>query len=99
MPVVWSDRCLLHQPLAEIWAGMRTPAAEMPSRVEAIRAAIDARIVEAEPHPDEALLAVNVEALLAFLASAWEEWQRAELEQDQVVPYVTGHEAACILAG
>ena len=24
MPVVWSDRCLLHEPAAEIWVGVRT---------------------------------------------------------------------------
>jgi acetoin utilization deacetylase AcuC-like enzyme len=91
MPVVWSDRCLLHEPLAEIWVGMRTPATETPARVEAIRAALDARFVEAEPHPDEALLAVHDAALVEYLASAWEEWQGAGLEQDRVVPYVFAH--------
>jgi acetoin utilization deacetylase AcuC-like enzyme len=91
MPVVWSERCLLHEPLAEIWIGMRTPAAETPARAEAIRDALDARVVEAEPHPDEALLAVHDEALVAFLASAWGQWQRAELDQDRVVPYVFAH--------
>jgi acetoin utilization deacetylase AcuC-like enzyme len=91
MPVVWSDRCQLHEPLAEIWVGMRTPAAETPARAEAIRAALDARFVEAEPQPDEALLAVHDEELLGFLAAAWEEWDRAGLEQDRVVPYVFAH--------
>jgi acetoin utilization deacetylase AcuC-like enzyme len=91
MPVVWSDRCLLHEPLAEIWVGTRTPAAEVPARAEAIRAVLDARFVEAEPHPDDALLAVHDADLLAFLASAWHEWESAELEQDRVVPYVFAH--------
>jgi acetoin utilization deacetylase AcuC-like enzyme len=88
MPVVWSDRCLLHEPLAEIWVGMRTPAAEIPARALAIRDALEARIAQAEPHPDEALLEVHDAELLAYLASAWQEWQAADLEQDRVVPYV-----------
>ena len=46
MPVVWSDQCRLHEPLAEIWIGTRTPATEVPERIDAIRAALDAREVE-----------------------------------------------------
>jgi acetoin utilization deacetylase AcuC-like enzyme len=96
MPVVWSDRCLLHEPAAEIWVGMRTPAAETPDRVERIRAALEgATFVEAEPHGDEALLAVHDERLVAYLASAWGEWQGAGLPedpgQDRVVPYIFPH--------
>jgi acetoin utilization deacetylase AcuC-like enzyme len=91
MPVVWSDRCLLHEPAAEIWVGVAGPAAEKPDRARAIRDALDARFVDAEPHPDAALLAVHDEALLAYLASAWEEWNAAELPQEQVVPYVFAH--------
>jgi acetoin utilization deacetylase AcuC-like enzyme len=92
MPVVWSDRCLLHEPLAEIWVGVRTTAAETPARARAIREALDARVVEAEPHPDEALLAVHDEELLAFLGTAWNEWHHEEsLEQNRVVPYVFAH--------
>jgi acetoin utilization deacetylase AcuC-like enzyme len=91
MPVVRSDRCLLHEPLAEIWVGVATPAAETPARMRAILDALDAPFVEAERHPDEALLAVHDEQLLAYLASAWEEWHGAELPQEQVVPYVFAH--------
>ena len=91
MPVVWSDRCLLHEPAAEIWVGVPGPAAETPARARAIRGALDARFVEAQPHPDEALLAVHDEALLDYLASAWEDWHAAELPQEQVVPYVFAH--------
>ncbi len=54
MPVVWSDRCLLHEPRAEIWVGLETPAAETPGRIERIRAALEgATFVEAEPHGDD----------------------------------------------
>jgi acetoin utilization deacetylase AcuC-like enzyme len=95
MPVVWSDRCLLHEPLEEIWVGVPTPAAETPARALAIRDALDARIVEAQPHPDEALLAAHEAELLAYLASAWQEWDGAGLPEDpgqgRVVPYVFAH--------
>jgi acetoin utilization deacetylase AcuC-like enzyme len=91
MPVVWSDRCLLHEPAAEIWVGTPTPAAETPARARAILEALDARVVEAEPHDDDALLAVHDEALLAYLAAAWDAWQAAELPHEQVVPYVFAH--------
>jgi acetoin utilization deacetylase AcuC-like enzyme len=97
LPVVWSDRCLLHEPTAEIWVGVRTAAAETPARAEAIREALSARLVEAEPHPDDALLEVHDPELLAYLASAWEEWQAAGLPedpgQDRIVPYVFAHRA------
>ncbi len=97
LPVVWSDDCLLHEPGAEIWVGVSTPAAETPSRAEAIRAALDARVVEAEPHADDALLEAHDPDLLAYLASAWQQWELAGLPedpgQDRVVPYVFAHAA------
>jgi acetoin utilization deacetylase AcuC-like enzyme len=91
MPVVWSDRCLLHEPAAEIWVGTPTPAAETPARATAILDVLDARVVEAQTHDEAALLEVHDEALLAYLESAWGEWSRAELPQEQVVPYVFAH--------
>jgi acetoin utilization deacetylase AcuC-like enzyme len=97
LPVVWSDRCLLHDPAAEIWVGVRTAAAETRARAKAIREALSARFVEAEAHPDEALLEAHDPDLLAYLASAWEEWQAAGLPEDpgqnRVVPYVFAHTA------
>src|SRR5512144_2076261 len=91
MPVVRSDRCLLDEPAAEIWVGVPGRAAETPARMRAILDALDARFVEAEPHDDGPLLAVHDAELLAYLASAWEEWHAAELPQEQVVPYVFAH--------
>src|SRR5947208_1757775 len=91
MPVVRNDRCLLHEPAAEIWVGTMTPAVETPRRATAILEALDARIVGAEPHPDESLLAVHDADLLGYLASAWDEWSAADLPQEQVVPYVFAH--------
>jgi len=97
MPVVWSDRCLLHEPLEEIWVGVATPAAETPARATAIREALEAGFVEAEPHPDEALLEVHDPELIAYLTSAWDEWNEAGLPRDpgqeRVVPYVFAHRA------
>jgi hypothetical protein len=55
-PVVWSDRCLLHEPKAENWVDVRTPATEVSARITAIRDTLDAPVVDAEPHPDDALL-------------------------------------------
>ena len=41
IPVVWSERQRMHEPDAEIWAGVRTPAAELPERAERIRAELE----------------------------------------------------------
>jgi acetoin utilization deacetylase AcuC-like enzyme len=98
MPVVWSDRCLLHEPREEIWVGVPTPAAETPNRIERIREALaGARFLEAEAHDDSALRAVHDEALLTYLRTAWDEWVGAGLPDDagqqRVVPYVFAHAA------
>jgi len=98
IPLVWSDDHRLHDPDAEIWVGIRTPAAEVPARAEAIRAVLvsaGAEVVSATPHDDAALAAVHDEALLAFLASAWQQWEAAGLlddpGQNRVVPYIFPH--------
>jgi acetoin utilization deacetylase AcuC-like enzyme len=98
MPVVWDERCRLHEPGGEVWVGIRTPGTETPARTDAILAALaaaDARIVAAEPHPDDVLLAVHDASLVAYLESAFEEWTAAGLPddpgQDRVVPYVFPH--------
>jgi acetoin utilization deacetylase AcuC-like enzyme len=94
MPVVVDERCSLHDPDAEIWIGTRTPAAETSERLIAIREALaEARFVSAVEHEDDALRAVHDPALLAYLESAWEEWDAADLPQDRVVPYVFAHMA------
>ena len=90
-PFVWSDECLRHDPAAEIWVGLRTPATELPARAVAIREALfagGAREVAATPHDDSALLAVHDPALVEFLRTIWEEWATASLPSDRVVPYV-----------
>jgi acetoin utilization deacetylase AcuC-like enzyme len=98
IPVVWTDRHRLHEPGGEVWVGVRTPGTELPERAERIREALvaeGARVVEAEPHPDEALTAVHDPKLIEYLAGAWDAWERAGLDrdpgQDRVVPYVFPH--------
>ena len=100
MPVVWSDRCRLHDPGGEIFVGVRTPGTEVVARANVILAAlaeVDANVVDAEQHSDVPLLAVHDAALLEFLESAWDTWIGAELDrerhQDRVVPYVFAHAA------
>jgi len=95
MRFVWSDDCLRHEPAAEIWVGVRTPATELPERASRIREALvaaGAREVPATAHPDDALLAVHDPALVEFLRTAWEEWSALGLPSDRVVPYVFARE-------
>jgi acetoin utilization deacetylase AcuC-like enzyme len=100
IPLVWSDDHRLHDPAAEIWVGVRTPAAEVPARAEAIREALvaaGAEIIPATRHDDSAVEAVHDPRLLEFLASAWQEWEASGLPddpgQDRVVPYIFPHPA------
>jgi acetoin utilization deacetylase AcuC-like enzyme len=100
MLAVWSDSHRLHDPGGEVWVGVRTPGTELPERAERIRATLG-EVVEAQRHPDEAVLRVHDRSLVAYLASAWEEWDAAGLTvdpgQDRVVPYLFPHPG--LLAG
>ena len=98
IPVVWSEAQRLHDPRAEIWVGVRTPAVEVAARADAIRTELEAAghpLVAAAPQPDSALLAVHDRALLDFLAGAWSDWELSGLPedpgQDRVVPYFFPH--------
>jgi acetoin utilization deacetylase AcuC-like enzyme len=98
IPLVWSEAHRLHDPRAEIWVGVRTPAVEVAARADAIRAALERAghpVVAAAPQPDAALTAVHDRALLDFLESAWREWEASGLPsdpgQDRVVPYFFPH--------
>jgi acetoin utilization deacetylase AcuC-like enzyme len=91
LPFVWSDECLRHEPVAEVWVGVRTTATEVAARAVAIRAALvaaGAREVAAVAHDDSALLSVHDPALVEFLRTAWDDWSAATLPSDRVVPYV-----------
>jgi acetoin utilization deacetylase AcuC-like enzyme len=98
IPVVWSDRCLLHEPGGEVWIGLPAEADEVPARAKAIRDALSAAgapVVAAESHSDEPILAVHDAGLLDFLRSAWEDWRVAGYSddpgQERVVPYLFPH--------
>lgn len=104
IPVVWSDDCLLHEPSGEIWIGLPDPGDEVPARALAIRDALveaGTAVVRAEPHSDEAVLAVHDENLVAYLREAWELWREAgypeDPGQDRVVAYIFPHPG--LLAG
>jgi acetoin utilization deacetylase AcuC-like enzyme len=96
MPVVWSDRCLLHEPGREIWVGLPTEATEVPARVDRILDTL-ARpdLLLAEAHDDEILKSIHDQALLRYLETAYEEWQASGLPEDpgqsRVVPYIFAH--------
>jgi acetoin utilization deacetylase AcuC-like enzyme len=95
LPVVVDDRCKRHQPIAEIWLGVRTTGTEVPERVDAIRAALRAAGApehDAAGHDDTVLHRVHAPELLEHLATIWDAWVAAGLPedpgQDRVVPYV-----------
>jgi acetoin utilization deacetylase AcuC-like enzyme len=98
LPVVWSDRCLLHEPGGEVWIGVPIPGDEVPDRALRIRAALvgaGARVVDATAQADGAVLAVHDERLVEFLRTAWDRWQEAgyptDHGQDRVVSYIYPH--------
>ena len=77
MPLVWSDAQSLHSPEAEVWVGVRTPAAEVPERTERIRRTLTeagAEVVAATAHGDDELLSVHDRELVEYLAGAWQAW-------------------------
>jgi acetoin utilization deacetylase AcuC-like enzyme len=95
MPIVWDERCRLHEPGAEIFLGVRTPGTEVPARAEALLDTLG-ETVPAEEHDDEVLLKAHDKALVDYLSTAWTSWEEAGLTaepgQDRVVPYVFAHE-------
>ena len=98
MPVVWSDRHRLHDPGAEVFVGVRTPATELPERAERIRSELverGATLVDARSQPDDALTSVHAPELVRHLAGLWSEWDAAGLPddpgQDEAVPYLFPH--------
>ena len=72
----------------------RSTADELPERADAIRPALEdagASVVDAEPHADEALLAVHDPGLVDFLRTAWQDWAEAGLTDDPGQSDVVGY--------
>ncbi len=94
IPVVWTDAHRLHTPESGIWIGVRIPTDELPERAEAIRVALEdagTAVGHAEPHSDEALLAVHDRELVEFLRSAVASWQAAGFPEDPGQAEVAGY--------
>jgi acetoin utilization deacetylase AcuC-like enzyme len=95
VPVVWSPETRRHDPQHEVWVGVATEGTERANRVDAILEALEAdghELVQAEPQPDDALLAVHDADLLKFLRTAADRWAagpyRDLVGQERVVPYL-----------
>jgi acetoin utilization deacetylase AcuC-like enzyme len=95
IPVTWSEAHRLHAPQRAVWVGVPIDADELPERADLIRAALEdsgAEVVAAQPHPDDALLAVHDSGLVEFLRSASENWEAggmpSESGQSDVVGYI-----------
>jgi len=104
IPVVWHEDCLRHQPDGEVWLGLRERGTEVPERATVILRALSSAgtpVVPAQPHDEEALLAVHDRALIVHLATIWADWEAgrypADYGRDRVVPYV--FPTAAMLAG
>ena len=82
MPVTWSEAHRLHAPRQAVWVGVAIDADELPERADLIRAELEgagATIVAAQPHLDDALLAVHDPGLVEFLRSACADWEASEM--------------------
>jgi acetoin utilization deacetylase AcuC-like enzyme len=92
VPVLASERHRLHDPEHEIEASALQAPFEHPGRADAIRAALagDERFAISEParQGTDVIEAVHDPGLVRFLASAWEEYQRAIGPTHDVVPDV-----------
>jgi acetoin utilization deacetylase AcuC-like enzyme len=94
IPVTWSEAHRLHTPQTAVWIGVPIAADELPERAERIRVALEdagAPVVDAEPHDDAALLAVHDPGLVAFLRSAWNDWQAADMPDESGQQNVVGY--------
>src|SRR5437899_11475519 len=96
MPVVWSDRCRLHEPGGEIWVGIRTPGTEtaelsvVPRRDPRLRRR--PQILRGET-PD----AVRIPSGCRFHPRCPIAFERCPVEEPVLKPTSAGHRAACHL--
>jgi acetoin utilization deacetylase AcuC-like enzyme len=94
IPVVVDRHCADHDPQAEIWLGMRTPATEVPDRVTVIESTLrelGQDIVPAREFDDGWLSGVHSAELVDHLATVWDRWVDGgypDLGAGRVVPYL-----------
>ena len=94
IPLTWSEQHRLHAPETAVWVGLPIATDELPERADLIRAALEdagASAVDAEPHADDALLAVHDPGLVEFLRTAWQHWAEAGLTDDPGQSDVVGY--------
>ena len=88
MKTIYSDRHALHHPKGELYGGQFVPPFENPSRcayvLDRIRDRGLGEVIEPESHGFDPLLAVHDRAYVAFLSSAWNEWQAAGHKGDAI---------------
>jgi acetoin utilization deacetylase AcuC-like enzyme len=101
LTAVWSEGSLLHDPEGEVWIGIQIEGDETPERGQVMRRAIDSvgiDVVDPTPYPDTAVTAVHDARMLAYLATAYDEWVTAGYPDDpgqsRVVAYAFRHPGA-----
>jgi acetoin utilization deacetylase AcuC-like enzyme len=101
LTAVWSEGSLAHDPEGEVWIGVRIDGDETPERGLAMQRAAQTAglaIVPPEHHPDAQITAVHDPGMLAYLATAYDEWVAAgypvDPGQDRVVAYAFRHPGA-----
>ena len=85
MRFFWDERQRRHVPSGEFFNGGMHPAAEHPGRIDAILSAIG-KTKQPTDFGEEALLRVHSAEYVAFLKSAFDDWQTAGREGD-AFPY------------
>lgn len=101
MTAVWSEGSYLHDPGSEVWIGLPMEGDESASRGEVMRRVLDQmgiEILAPVEHGDAPITAVHDPGMLAYLETAYQEWEAAgypeEPGQDRVVPYAFPHHGA-----
>ena len=95
LPVVWHADCVRHEPDGEVWLGVWDAGTEVPARATILLDALTAAGAEIHPatgHDGRAITAVHDPELVAYLRTAWAEWEAAGYPREhgrrRVVPYL-----------
>lgn len=98
LQAVWTAEHRLHEPSGEVWIGVPIEGDETPPRGEVMREVLQSLgvpLLAPSSHRPDRLLAVHDASMLAYLETAYEEWEEAQYPQDpgqdRVVAYVFPH--------